>query len=119
MKKTFILLIMLSLFTGCKEDVGQDPASQAWFDEQKWKTREGKDYPFRKEMLGDLMNNRNLRNLKRGEILDLLGEPTRIDTNYLFYQIEQKRLGLFPIHTTTMVIELSEDGTVNWIKIHK
>ena len=119
MKKIIFVLAFLSLFTGCNEDPEQQMAAQAVFDEIKWKTRQGKDYPFRKDMLKDLMNNHGLRKLKRNEIIELLGEPTRIDTNYLFYRVEQKKIGLLPFHTTTMVIQLARDSTVNWIKVHK
>lgn len=116
--KKLICITALFLFTACNEDIA--PAQEAIsFDEEKWKTKEGKDYPFREEMLGDLMENQGLRQLKRDEILELLGEPTRIDTNYVFYRIEQKRIGLFPLHTTTMVIQFAQDSTVNWIKVHK
>ena len=67
----------------------------------------------------NIVDERGLRDLKRDEILELLGEPTRVDTNYLFYRVSQKRLGLWPIHTKSMVIQLAEDSTVNWVKIHE
>ena len=124
MKRTILAIAVLLLFTACNEDpehklTAKQETDEQVFDREKWKTRQGKDYPFREEMLDDLMNNQGLRELKTNEIIELLGEPTRVDSNYFFYKIEQKRLGEWPLHTTTMVIQTAEDSTVNWVKVHK
>ncbi len=42
----------------------------------------------------------------------------RINENYLYYMIAQKRIGSWPLHTKTMVIMLSDEDTIEWIKIH-
>lgn len=127
MKRLFIIFLLAG-FSGCVEDHTTPTdldASAGVFEQDRWKAREGDDFPYRDEMLYDLMNSQNivddrgLRDLKRDEILELLGEPTRVDTNYLFYRVAQKRLGLWPIHTKSMVIQLAEDSTVNWVKIHE
>lgn len=127
MKRFFILFLLVS-FSGCVEDSSTSTSadtSATVFEQDRWNAREGDDFPYRDEMLHDLMNSesivddRGLRELKRDEILELLGEPTRVDTNYLFYRVSQKRLGLWPLHTKTMVIQLAEDSTVNWVKIHE
>lgn len=130
MKRVYILLL-LPLFLGCVEDPeGKSELvaasnTETVFEADKWKVKVGGDYPYRDKMLEDLMNSRQivgdkgLRDLEREQILELLGEPDRIDTNYLFYRVEQMRLGLWPIHTKTMVIELSENNQVNWVKIHE
>lgn len=90
------------------------------FAKSKWTTREGKDYPYREKMVNDILYNDTIRTLKKDEILALLGEPTydRKDTNYLYYMIDQKRLGPWPLHTTSMVIKFS-GNEVEWIKIHE
>jgi hypothetical protein len=60
-----------------------------------------------------------LDSLRKDEILDLLGQPDKIDGNYLFYRIAQQRLGFWPLHTKTLVIKFYEDSTVEWIRIHE
>lgn len=70
-------------------------------------------------MLKDLMTDEDFRSLKRTAVLDLLGEPTKIDTNYLFYRVEEKRLGPWPFQTKTMVVKFTEDSLIEWIKIHE
>src|SRR4051812_11280729 len=63
------------------------------FDKKKWRAKDDDDYPFREAMLNDLMINENLKGMKRDDAIRLLGEPDKIDTSYLFYRVEQKRLG--------------------------
>jgi outer membrane protein assembly factor BamE (lipoprotein component of BamABCDE complex) len=96
------------------------PESEMAFDIAKWTTQEGKDYPYRKKMVNDILYNDTIRNLQKDQILTLLGEPSfyRKDTNYLYYMINQKRLGPWPLHTTSLVIKFSENK-VEWIKIHE
>jgi len=124
-RKIFLAILFLSTFsctsTGEEKSEVEETGTMAEtkFDEIKWKTKKDLDYPFREEMLDDLISNHLPKELKRGEILDLLGQPDRIDSSYLFYRVFQKRIGFFPLHTTTLVIKLSPDSTINWVKIHK
>ena len=89
------------------------------FDKTKWSTRDEQDYPYRDNMLNDLMTNQRLHGLKRDSLINLLGAPDRLDSSYLFYRIAQERVGSFPIHTKTLVIKLTKDSTVEWRKIHQ
>jgi len=101
------------------ESTNTDKKKESLFNESKWKTKKGKDYPFRDTMLNDLISDYEFREYKRDKILALLGEPDRIDSNYLFYMVTQKRIGFWPLHTKTLVINLSADSTINWMKIHE
>ena len=87
------------------------------FDQTKWNTKDGNDYPYRNKMLQDLRNSDTLRHLKKEEVIALLGQPDRMDKNYLFYRIAQEHIGLFPLHTKTLVIKLAKDK--NAIMIHE
>jgi hypothetical protein len=91
------------------------------FDKEKWQIKEGKDYPYRDAMLNDIVYTDKFRKLNKNEILEVLGEPTyyRDDKNYLHYIITQTRLLSWPLHTKVLVIKISEDSSVEWIKIHK
>ncbi|WP_029034807.1 hypothetical protein [Salinimicrobium terrae] len=132
MRKTILYTLILLLCLACKNDAefeAEDPSevtettsaaeNGSIFSPEKWKTKDGFDYPHRNRMLKDLMTDEDFRSLKRNEVLDLLGEPDRIDTNYLFYRVEQKRLSLWPIHTKTMVVKFTQDSLIEWIKIHE
>lgn len=94
-------------------------AMDSVFNESRWKMKEGQDYPYREEMLHDLVYNQQLKGLKKEELLELLGEPDRTNKGFLYYTVEQKRLGFWPIHTTTLVIELSADSIVKTRRIHE
>jgi len=122
---TVLLLICCLSCNNDREDYTEGmkmkPDSQMVFDKAKWRTKDGADYPYRAKMLNDVVYNDTIRRLNKVEILDLLGEPSyyRNNKNFLYYTIKQKRLGSWPLHTKSMVIKLSEDNTIEWIKIHE
>ncbi len=117
-----LLLFVLACNTEKKEISGlvDDGAiAEITFDKIKWRVKEGLDYPFRDRMLSSIVYNDTVRALNKDEILDLLGGPDRRNDGYLYYMISQRRLGFWPLHTKTLVIKLSEDSTIDWIKIHE
>ena len=122
----FLVLILLLACLACSDKKQEELDATApetkqdiTFDASKWKIKEDRDYPYRDSMLKDLMSNDTIRQFKKADILDLLGEPTRIDNNYLFYMVAQNRFGFWPLHTKTLVIKLYADSTINWMKIHE
>jgi len=120
MKFIILLISMLSFFCSCDHSGKQESnnLNQEKFDKIKWQVKEDKDYPYRSKMLEDLISNHPLKGLKKDELIDILGLPDRTDSSYLFYRIAQKRIGVFPLSTKTLVIKLNKDGTVAWRKIH-
>lgn len=121
-----IFLFLSCLSCNCDVEEKSDPADRGseveiTFDKTKWSIKEGKDYPFRDQMLNDIVYNDTVRELNKDEILELLGEPSyyRENENFLYYTITEKRLGFWTLHSKTLVIKLSEDYTIDWIKIHE
>lgn len=124
-----IKLITLLLLLGCiacntetknnSDSAEQETVNEIAFDPIQWNVKDGKDYPYREQMLNNTLYNESLRMLKKDEIIDLLGEPDRINEGHLYYTISQKRLGYWPLHTKSMVIKLSADNTIDWIKVHE
>lgn len=119
------LIVFLSLcFLSCKKEDRTETDKKetipvAVFDKIKWKTKENRDYPYRGKMLDYLMTSDTLKKLKKEEVLNLLGQPDRIDSAYLFYRINQQRLYFFPLHTKTLVIKLKENDSVKSVMIHE
>ncbi len=91
------------------------------FDESKWKEKEGDKHPFRNSMLNDLVYDKEIRKLKRNDLVDLLGKPDyeREDKNFLHYRIDDNKIGTWTLKTKTLVINIAEDSTINWMKIHE
>ena len=92
------------------------------FDKDKWLEHQGDYYPFRDEMLESILYTDLVRSLDKSEIINLLGEPTyyRENKNFLYYLIKKKTLlGIWTLHTKTLVVKLKDDKTVEWIKIHE
>ncbi len=87
------------------------------FDKAKWETKKNSDYPYRNKIVKELMSSDTLKQLKKEEIINMLGKPDREDNSYLFYNIAQERLGFLPLHTKTLVIKLSD--STNAVMIHK
>ena len=115
----FLALCCLSCNNGKEKKNGSDTTTAVKFDSTKWRTKTGDDYPYRDEMLKDLISNNKLKGWKKDSVLALLGQPNHTDSNYMFYRIAQQRLGFFPLHTKTLVIKLAADSTVEWRKIHE
>ena len=101
------------------DSLDQKVTTEISFDKTKWRVKEGSNYPYRDQMLHDIVYNDTVRTLNKQKILELLGEPDKINEGYLYYRITQTRLGTWPLHTKTMVIKLSDDNSIEWIKIHK
>jgi len=71
-------------------------------------------------MLKDLIANYKLKDLKKEEVIEMLGAPNRTDNGHLFYSIATETIAnVFPLHTKTLVINLTKDSTVEWRKIHE
>jgi hypothetical protein len=123
MQLKVLLLLLAVCCLACNNGKAKKTVSETTtaieFDTTKWKTKDGDDYPYRDELLTYLTTNNKLKGWKKDSVIAFLGQPDKIDSNYLFYSIAQKRLGFFPLHTKTLVIKLAADSTVEWRKIHE
>lgn len=128
MKTKVVVLFLLICCLACNNErethapnMETKPESEMAFDKTKWQLKDGKDYPYREKMLNDILYNDTIRGVNKNEILALLGQPSweRENKQYLYYMIKQKRLLSWPLHTRTMVIKLTKDNTIEWIKIHE
>jgi hypothetical protein len=111
---------------GCKSDsagaktLSSQPSHlQVPFDSSKWDIREGQDYPFREGMLSTLVYTDTLRTLNKTELIGVLGTPDRDVEGHLYYLISQNRLGPWPLNSQFMVIKLTPEENVEWIKIYE
>lgn len=131
--RLIFLSMRIALFTGmlllccyaCSDDKTsesdpqiQDSESELKFEKSRWSSKDGRDYPFRDQMLSGLIYNDTVRTLNKSEILELLGEPERSSEGHLYYMVAQKRIGSWPLHTKSLVIKFSSD-TIEWMKIHE
>ena len=89
------------------------------FDKEKWKVKKGHAYPYRERMLNNVIFNDSLRSLKRNELIETLGEPTRTNNEYVYYLIEESKALFVTLHASTLVIKFKEDDSVEWMKIHE
>jgi len=121
MKMKMLLVLVLLGCCSCKknDDATAEQSTATTFNSTQWKTKEDQDYPYREAMLNDLINSNPLKGLTKEAVLQLLGTPDRVDSSYLFYTITQERLQFFPLHTKTLVVKLSDQGIVEWRKIHE
>ncbi len=124
LRTRFPILLLLLYCVACNTEKKEEPGSaegqeNVVFDKIRWRVKEGLDYPYREQMLHDLVYNDTVRALNKDKILELLGEPDRSNDGYLYYTVAQKRLILWPLRTKTLVIKLSDNSTIDWIKIHE
>jgi len=122
MKFKSIVLFLFVFCMACKKDQKEEVVNEKdelVFDAQKWQIKKGEDYVYRDKMLHDVVYNDTIRTLSKTQLITLLGNPDRIENNHFYYVIEQKRIDLFPLHVTTMVIKITPEDKIEWIKIHK
>lgn len=89
---------------------------QVPFEKDKWNEKNGSEYPHRLTMVDALLYTDTLRQLEKSSILSLLGEPTRINEDYLYYRLDQTSLGLMTLRTKTLVIQIN--STRNKVMLH-
>lgn len=128
MRKLFVLVVLSML--ACKDQPTVKPeatpaaipdviVASHKFDKTRWAAKDGRDYPYRDDMVHDLVDSKQLKPLSKDEIVELLGQPDRVDGTYLFYIIHQPRLINWPLHTKALVVQLSQDSTENKVLIYK
>jgi len=125
-KFRFLCLFLLLTLLACRNtDAEPNQAdyplqnNKMLFSKAKWATKIDSDYPYREELLIDLIKTDTLKSLDKRGIFAMLGKPNREDNNHLFYRISEKRIGFFPLNTKTLVIKMANDTIVEWVKIHQ
>ncbi len=121
-----LILFLLFLTISCKDNsqestnlTEQTVAKEHLFDALKWKIKKEDAYPYRSQMLDDLVYNVPLKGLTKEELLTVLGPADRTDGDYLFYTIAMDHVMGYPLNSTNLVIKIGADGKVAWRKIHK
>lgn len=101
------------------ETLQKNKITDTVFNKDQWQTKDGKDYPFRENMVRDVIYNDTIRTLTKDQLLNLLGEPDYIRDQHLYYRIEESRLGNWTFKTKTMVVKIEADTSIVWIKMHE
>lgn len=121
--KKIILLIVIIGFISCKKEKETTKSFQEEtiieLNKVNWNKKEADDYLYRELLIDSVIENKELRSLEQNELINVLGEPNRMENNHLYYTISQKNLGFWPLNQKTLVIKYSESDTITWIKIHE
>ncbi len=117
--KMICLTAALSLFCllSCKDNAAESPKRD--FDTALWKTKDiTGNYPFRDEMLEDLVYRIKLKGFPKEKVTKMLGEPDWTNKDYLYYEVFIKKENrVFPFQKRYLVLKLAKDNTVEWRKI--
>lgn len=126
MKSKIFLVLLFIGFTACqserpkyKVDMKIKPAPEMLFDRSKWMEKDGRDYLYRDHMLNDILYNDSLRKVSKDHVFYLLGAPDKNKENHLYYRITEKRLGFWTLHAQYLVIRITDNDTVDWIKVYE
>jgi hypothetical protein len=117
--KFIIFLVSLLPFIGaCNND--RDAAAETYvkFDKTKWQSKEGEAFPYRDDMLKDLIDSVDLKNISYDSLINILGQPDRVNEGHLYYNVYKKEIGFVTLGTKAFVIKLKPDSTVEWRKIY-
>lgn len=126
MKRRLLILWITIFLIACNSENNkksecdtQKTNNKIVFDKAKWIVKKDSDYLYRDQMVNNIVYNDTVRSLNKDEILKLLGKPDRVNENYFYYLIDENRLWFWTLHTKTMVLKFTNDGAVEWIKIHE
>ena len=110
----------LSLLCACNPSEEEKISnSKPLFDSEKWQIKDGSVYPYREELVNSVLYTDTIRSLDKKTALELMGEPDRVNENYVYYIIDESKLGLWTLHSSSVVIKFNEQDSVEWIKLHE
>ncbi len=112
----FTSLIILAF--SCTNKSKNTSLAHGSFTTAKWLESVNHIYPYRNQMLQNLIDSVPLKQMNYQEVIKLLGKPDRTEDGHLYYKIGEKKFGDFILSTKTFVIKLRADSTVEWRKIH-
>lgn len=115
--RSMIILLIMSAYA-CSSERSDTPSSME-FEKEKWHIKEGKDYPYRYQMLNSLLYNDTIRSMDKDEILNLLGDPDYEREGHFYYRVQETRLNSWKLHTRTLVIKIDDNDEVDWVKLHE
>ena len=112
-----LILILVSIF-GYFIKTGY----QTKFSKDKWCYKSDLEYPYRNEMIKDLLANHKLIGLKYQDLINLIGTPESNYTNNdheIYYEIEIKfGINIDPISSKTLGFKLSKDSLITNYKLY-
>ncbi len=109
------LVIVVFLFSMC--------VNKQEFSSDRWAFTDDDGYPYRKKIVGDLIDNH--LNLCGNRIMELLGEPTVIESkksqrDFIYYFIETKNsLNFDPYYSNYLELKIDKDSCILQSKIVK
>ena len=116
--KLIISLIFFLCLIGACNNKKVDATALVKFDKVKWQTKDGDAYPYRDEMLDNLIDSVNRKGIQFDSLIKILGQPDRVNEGHLYYNIHRKKMFAIAFGTKSFVIKLKPDSTVEWRKIY-
>ena len=116
MKSGLLLpLLFLGLFSSaCKKESA--------FDKDKWAYRGDMEFPYREEIITDLLENHHLKGVSYSQLMNTLGTPDQIElaNHKVYYDIlTEYGSDIDPIHNKLLEVSLSNDSIVIGYKIRE
>lgn len=113
--------IMVFILASDRSLKKEERANGIAFDKVKWSAKEGENYPYRNSMIGTMTSKENLptwKKMSKQELFETLGQPDRINGNYLYYKVNGDKIGFVTFRTIALVIQI-KDSTENIIRIYE
>jgi hypothetical protein len=110
-KKAIILFSLLVVVLAACKHHGK-------FTREDWDYGDGLAFPFRNDMVNDLLQNQKLRGLKYQEVIHLLHRPQLSSTTEMVYEIENNFEPGKPRYVKNLILSL-KDSVVTDAKIYE
>jgi hypothetical protein len=110
-KKIIILFsLLVACLTACKHHTK--------FTREDWDYGDGLEFPFRNNMVDDLLQNHKLKGLKYQEVIHLLHRPQLSNANEMIYEIEEITKKGKTTYVKKLILSL-KDSVVTDAKIYE
>lgn len=115
-KTIYILTLIILILTSCKNQIN--------FDSEKWKIEKDLEtYPYREEMLNDIIDNNLFIGDNYKTVIDSLGQPENIlikEKNKLYFIIETDYgWDIDPVYTKYLKLTMGNDSTITKVEIYE
>ena len=73
---------------------------------------------YRNQMVEDVLYNDTIRTLRKDQILDVLGAPSKEVSGHFYYDVSKKQIGPWTVKARSLVVKFNDLDSIEWIKLY-
>ena len=114
-----LCIVMLLALLSCNNKGASIQVPDIAFDAAKWRVRQEGAYPYRRQMVTDVLKNYQMKGASKDSVIRFLGQPDAFEEGNLRYDYEySKFLGGLGTKIGAVVVALAADSTVKEVRLN-